>query len=132
MEYSLQDELQQERFDNIIRGYDRSKLDYNISDPLEGSISLSIFIKDGRKVNSLTFVEGGITDIVNIPEGLKSLSIDGNKLSYLPTNEMRGIVKMSCNRNEIDRVDGMNKLLNLFNLIKSIQIHFQVKTFIQN
>jgi hypothetical protein len=116
MEYSLQDELSQDRFDNIIREYDRSKLDYNISDPLEGSISLSIFTKDGRKVNSLTFTEGGITDIVNVPEGLKSLSIDGNKLSYLPTNEMRGIVKMSCNRNEIDRVDGMNKLLNLFEL----------------
>jgi hypothetical protein len=51
-----------------------------------------------------------------VPEGLKSLSIDGNKLTYLPTNEMRGIVKMSCNRNEIDRVDGMNKLQNLVEL----------------
>lgn len=107
----------QERFENIIKGEDRSKMDYIISEPLSGNISLAIFDKEGRKIKSLRFSKGSITNISNFPEGLKSLFIDENELSELPTREMRNLAEMSCNKNKIEQVDGLNRLVNLRILI---------------
>jgi hypothetical protein len=107
----------QERFENIIKGEDKSKIDYIISEPLEGSINLGVFAKDGRRVKSLRFSKGGITDITNFPEGLKSLYIDENELTQLPVREMRNLIELSCNNNKISRVEGINLLTNLRTLM---------------
>ena len=103
----------QEKFENIIKTEGINKKDYIISEPLSGSIDLAIFDREGRKVKSLQFSKGGITNIRNSPETLKSLYIDENELQELPTREMRYLVEMSCNKNKIEQVDGLHRLVNL-------------------
>jgi hypothetical protein len=103
----------QERFEHIIKSEGINKKDYIISEPLSGSIDLAIFDREGRKVKSLQFSKGGITNIRNVPETLKSLYIDENELQELPTREIRYLVEMSCNKNKIEQVDGLHRLVNL-------------------
>lgn len=103
----------QAKFENIIKTEGINKKDYIISEPLSGSIDLAIFDREGRKVKSLQFSKGGITNIRNTPETLKSLYIDENELQELPTREMRYLVEMSCNKNKIEQVDGLHRLVNL-------------------
>lgn len=103
----------QERFDQIIQSEPAGKTEYIISEPLNGNINLSIFDKEGRKITSLKFARGGITSITNAPESLKSLHIDENEMTELPVREMRSLAEMSCNKNKINKADGLQRLTNL-------------------
>jgi hypothetical protein len=107
----------QERFEQTIQSEPACKTEYIISEPLAGNINLSIFDREGRKITSLRFVQGGITGITNAPDSLKSLHIDENKMTELPVREMRSLAEMSCSKNKINKTDGLQRLTNLRTLI---------------
>lgn len=109
----MENDQSQEKFENIIRSESRNRGDYIIVEPLFGNINLGVFDREGRKIKSIQFTKGGITGFSNIPEGLKSLFVDENELSELPVREMQNLAELSCSKNKLTQLSGLNRLTNM-------------------
>ena len=90
--------------------------------PLDGSIDL--FPLKDRGVEEIHFVDGNISQLENVPRGVKKIIINGNKLEHIP--HMNDLVHLEANDNHLTDVDlkDMSKLVSLYlnnNKIRRIQ-----------
>lgn len=75
---------------------------------LSGPVDLSIIEVQGRAPTVLRFKQGEITHLLNLPQSVRALYIDQNKLEELPQNGARNLKILSCNNNRISRMDTGN------------------------
>lgn len=69
--------------ENIIRDLDNNITELSIQTPLSGDLDLSILKDKFKKLQSLTFGKGKITNVRNIPEGVYKLVCNNNLLNNL-------------------------------------------------
>ena len=69
------------RLEALIRGGTKGNQCY-INEPLDGPIDL--FSLNDSDVEELHFVEGTISQLENLPNSLKKIVINGNKLKEIP------------------------------------------------
>jgi hypothetical protein len=110
-------------FDKLINGGKAIKGNQCYIDvPLDGSIDL--FPLKDRGVEEIHFVDGNISQLENVPRGVKKIIINGNKLEHIP--RMNDLVHLEANGNQLSHVDlkDMNNLVSLYlnnNKIQRIQ-----------
>jgi hypothetical protein len=98
----------QDKFDEIVNKAKGPKC--FIKKALSGEISLSS-LKD-KGMDELHFADGGITQIHNVPRGLKKLVISNNKLDSIPSKELRDLVDLEASNNMIEKLD-LKDMVNL-------------------
>lgn len=98
----------QDKFDEIVNKAKGPKC--FIKKSLNGEISLSS-LKD-KGIDELHFVDGGITQVHNVPRGLKRLVISNNKLDSIPSKELRDLVDLEASNNLIEKLD-LKDMVNL-------------------
>jgi hypothetical protein len=93
-----------------------------INEPLDGPIDL--FSLHDSDVEELHFVDGTISQLENLPRGVKKIVINGNKLKEIP--RLPNLVHLEANDNELTHVNlkDLNNLVSLYlnnNRINDIQ-----------
>ena len=74
----------QKAFEEIISKMPPNSSKCHIPISLEGAIDLRTLDVQDRRPIELSFVEGGITELVNVPATVRILRIDQNALRHLP------------------------------------------------
>lgn len=124
----------QEVFNNLIDGgkaINRNQCIINV--PLDNEIDLSQL--NNKNVEEIYFADGNISQIYNVPRGIKKIVINNNKLKQIPHLELRDLVHLEANNNNLSTVDfnNMSNLLSLFlnnNRIRKInKLPTSLKTF---
>lgn len=105
----------QKAFEEIISKMPPNSSKCHIPISLEGAIDLRTLDVQDRRPIELSFVEGGITELVNVPATVRILRIDQNALSHLPA-ELKDLNICSCNNNQITDLnpDHFQKLEELY------------------
>ena len=98
------------RLDALIRGGTKGNQCY-INESLDGPIDL--FSLHDSDVEEIHFVDGTISQLENLPNSLKKIVINGNKLNEIP--RLPNLVHLEANDNELTHVN-LKDLSNLVSL----------------
>jgi hypothetical protein len=82
-----------------------------IDEPLDGEIDLSPL--KNKDIEEIHFVDGTISQLDNVPRGVKKIVINGNMLEQIP--RMTDLVHLEANGNRLSTIDlnNMNDLVSL-------------------
>lgn len=104
----------QEVFNNLINSGKAINRNQCIIDvPLDNEIDLSEL--NNKNVEEIYFVDGNISQIYNVPRGIKKIVINNNKLKQIPHLELKDLVHLEANNNNLSTVD-FNNMTNLVSL----------------
>ena len=104
----------QEVFNNLIndeRAINRNQCIIDV--PLDNEIDLSQL--NNKNVEEIYFADGNISQIYNVPRGIKKIVINNNKLKQIPHLELNDLVHLEANNNNLSTVD-LNNMSNLVTL----------------
>lgn len=105
----------QEVFNNLINSGKAINRNQCIIDvPLDNEIDLSQL--NNKNVEEIYFADGNISQIYNVPRGIKKIVINNNKLKQIPHLELNDLVHLEANNNNLSTVDfnNMSNLVSLF------------------
>jgi len=105
----------QEVFNNLIdsgKAINRNQCIIDV--PLDNEIDLSQL--NNKNVEEIYFADGNISQIYNVPRGIKKIVINNNKLKQIPHLELNDLVHLEANNNNLSTVDfnNMSNLVSLF------------------
>lgn len=90
----------QQAFEEFVNKLSPNSETCHIPISLEGPIDLRSLDVPDHRPTELSFVDGGITELNNIPTTVRILRIDQNALTHLPA-ELKNLNICSCNNNKI-------------------------------